>query len=39
MPFGFVVRLGNDQLGAGDPIVGERTGFNAQTNLGTGIWT
>jgi len=39
MPFGFVVWLGNGQLGAGDLIVGERTGFNTQTNLGNGSWT
>ena len=39
MPLGFEVRLGNGLLGAGDAIVGERTGFNTQTNLGTGSWT
>ena len=40
MPLGFLVRLGtNAQLGAGDLIVGERTGFNTQTSLGNGSWT
>lgn len=36
---GYLVQLGNDQLGSGDPIVGPTIGFNSGSILGTGSWT